>query len=81
MSVHVFTAVQIWLSHTGLPPIRCLERDIDLQLQSNHLKTNTLPSVKKAFSLLMKDAQTKIHPKGMEDLSTALQTTLSISLV
>lgn len=62
-----FIAVQIWLSHTDLSPTQCLERDIDLQLQSNHLKTNTLPSVKNAFSLLMKDAQTRIHQKSMED--------------
>lgn len=77
-----FIAVQIRLSHTDLPLTQCLEWDIDLQLQSNHLKTNTVPSVKNAFSLLMKDAKNQDPPESDGRLlTTAQEPTSSISLV
>lgn len=78
VSTWFFIAVQIGLSHTDLPPTQCLEGDIDLQLQSNDLKTNTLPSVKNAFSHLMNQDPPE---RDGRLLSAAPQPTRSISLV
>lgn len=76
------TAVQIQLSQTDLPLTRCIERDIDFQLQSTHLKINTLASGKRVSSLFMKGTQTRIHPNRIEDSDPLHQSlpTSSISL-